>query len=125
MSVRTFDDFTRRAAGELSRRASLVMLGTPGLATLASPVVADAKNNKNKNKNKNRSEKKAAKECKKDLAECSAQDLQCSRQVEECTPLLTAVCGGDPECLGVIACCQFLEDCDVTAFLACVNTSGS
>ena len=121
MSVRTFDNLTRRAAVELSRRASLLTLGTAGLATLAAPIAAGAKNKKNKNK----SGKKATKACKNELAECSAQARQCSTQVDECTPLLTAACGGDPECQGVIACCQFLENCDVTAFLACVNTSAS
>jgi hypothetical protein len=125
MSVRAFDDFSRRTMGELSRRASFVTLGTAGLAALASPVFADAKNKNKNKKNRKKSDKKATKECKNDLAECSQQAVPCSEQVDQCTPLLTAACGGDPECQGVIACCQFLENCDVTAFLACVNTSGS
>lgn len=119
MTLRTLDTFTRRVAGELSRRASLVTLATAGLATLASPIVAEGKSKKTTKK----STKKATKKCKKDLAECTAQERQCSRQVDECIPVVTAACGGGPGCQEVIACCQFLRDCDVTSFLDCIDTS--
>ncbi len=121
MSVLPFDAFARRAGVELSRRASLLTLRTAGLATLASPIVAEAKKKERKNKSTN----KATKKCKKDLAECSAQELHCSRQVDECIPVVTAACGGGPGCQTVIACCQFLGDCDVTSFLDCLDASDS
>ena len=120
MSVRAYETLARRAADELSRRASLVALAMAGVATLVSPVV-DAKHKKKKKPNM--SDKKTTKACKKELAECSAQERQCRRQVDECIPVVTAACGGGPRCQRVIACCQFLRNCNVTAFLDCVDTS--
>jgi hypothetical protein len=82
----------------LSRRASLVTLGAAGLAALADPVVADAKNT---------AKKKARKKC--------------QQQVGQCTAFLAEQCDGDPSCLAVTACCPSLGNCDVAAFFACLT----
>jgi hypothetical protein len=127
MKQQTFDAIARRAAAQVSRRASLMTLGTVGLATLLSPLSADAKK-----KNNDNDCKKDKKQCNQDLAECtaqaaecSAQAAQCAAQVEQCTTFLTAECGGNPDCQDSVACCSVLANCDFNTFFACLIGTGA
>ena len=85
----------------LSRRASLLGVGA-GLAALAMPFSADAKN---------KGKKKAKQKCRS--------------QVEPCSTLVgESNCGpeNDPDCLAQIsACCQLLANCDFTGLIACIQ----
>jgi hypothetical protein len=55
MIEHTFDVITRRAAGEVFRRATILTLGTAGLTALAHPFTVEAKkNNRKNNRKKNR-----------------------------------------------------------------------
>jgi hypothetical protein len=94
----TFDSLTRRTS---LAGASL------GLAAMALPFAADAKN-----KSKKKGKKKARQKC---------QD-----QVETCSTLVGDLrCGSDPEpeCLAFVEnCCQSLATCDFTGLIACLNT---
>ena len=115
MNRHAFDTVTRRAAA-VSRRTSLLTLGTVGVATLAAPLSADARNrHKNRGKNKNRC-RQDKQQCNRELATCIAQAAQCLPQVEQCTTFLTALCKGDPGCLDSVACCSVLDQCD---FVCC------
>jgi hypothetical protein len=115
-----FDTFTRSIAGMVSRRASLLTLGTAGLASLAAPVTTDTKANKKRNK-KCKKDKKA---CRNDLSACNEEAAQCAAQGEQCTIFLTAFCFGEPNCLDSVPCCSILESCDFSGFFAClVDTS--
>jgi hypothetical protein len=99
MSTSTFDEFTRRAAGTVSRRASLMTLGGAALAAAsAKPSITEAKKNKNKNK-------KAKKQAKK----------KCKQQVPQCETALAQV--GSPQ---FSFCCQFLGSCNATQFIQCI-----
>jgi hypothetical protein len=98
MNDGTFDAWTRRAtiAG-----ASL------GLAALALPFAAGARN-----KSKKKGQKKAKQKC--------------QSQVEVCSALVGQnICGDppDPECLAFVAsCCQSLAECNFTGLIACLQT---
>lgn len=99
MSTATFDDFTRRAAGTVSRRASLMTLGGAALAAATTkPSIAEAKKNKNK-----KAKKKAKKKCK--------------QQVPQCETALAQVGGNGPQ---LVFCCQFLGSCNATQFIQCI-----
>jgi hypothetical protein len=88
----------------LSRRASLMTLGTAGLAALASPLTVDAKKKKKKKGDVNK---------------------LCKRQIGECNTFVTITCAGDPECLDALPCCQELKTCDFAGFLNCLIVAGS
>jgi hypothetical protein len=85
----------------LTRRASLASLGAAGVAALALPLAADAKN---------KTKKKAKKKCKS--------------QIEPCVTILTEAEGScDPDCVAQItACCQFAGNCDFNGWLTCLTT---
>jgi hypothetical protein len=121
-----FVGFARRAAGGVSRRASILTLGTAGLATLQSPFSIDAKNRNNNDckHDKKRCNQDLA-ECTAQAAECTAQAAQCASQVQQCTTFLTALCEGEPECLDSVACCSVLENCDFNGFFACLVGTGA
>ena len=117
MNELTFDVLARRAATSVSRRASLLTLGTVGLTALMGPISVTAKS---KNKKK-KSDKKDKQQCQQDLAECTEQATQCAEQVEPCISFLTVVCGDDPGCLAQQGpCCDFLEGCDASEFILCL-----
>ena len=120
MSEHSFDVIVRRAAGIGSRRATLLTLGTAGVAALAHPLSTQA----NKNKNKKKSDRKEKKQCKNQLAQCTAQAAQCATQVEQCNTSVRTICAGDPICTERMSCCPFLGNCDVNAFLSCVGSVG-
>jgi hypothetical protein len=98
MEPRTFD--------ALTRRASLLTLGTAGLAALALPLTGAAKakkSRKNKNKNKGNVNKR------------------CKTQVGQCEAFVDDFCGDQPECAEQLACCSSLGTCDFLGFIACVE----
>jgi hypothetical protein len=117
MNEQSFDTFTRRTVGAVSRRASLLTLGTAGLAALTGPFTAGAKR---KNKKRNKKCKKDKKACKNDLGDCTAEAAQCAAQGEQCTTFLTGFCAGEPNCLDSVSCCSILESCDFTEFFGCL-----
>jgi hypothetical protein len=117
MGEHTFDRFSRCAAGGVSRRASLVALGLAGLAALARPFPVAARK-------KNRSGNKAAERCQNELADCSARSTSCSAQAEECTAFLSVACAGEPTCPNLLTCCLFLDRCNASAFLTCLDAEG-
>jgi hypothetical protein len=101
METRRFD--------ALTRRASLLTLGTAGLATvatLAPSLAADAKSKKNRKKK-----------------EKTISLQRCKRQVGPCTTMLTANCNGEPTCLKAVPCCEFLGRCDGIGFVTCTIES--
>ncbi len=112
MIEHTFDAITRRAAGEVSRRATILTLGTAGLTALAHPFTVEAK--KNGGKNKKKGKKKS----------CADQEDRCAPQVAQCTTVLGALCGGRPDCQDSVACCSFLGSCDAQTFLTCLANAG-
>ena len=100
------DAIVRRAAGNVSRRASLLTIGATGLTTmLGGSLTAVAKNNKQKNKKKK--DKKKAQQ----LAE-----QECADQVAQCRSILTSI-GGIP--VNQLTCCEFLGTCDFPQFSLC------
>jgi hypothetical protein len=121
MREHSFDQFTRRAATAVSRRATLATLGAAGAAALIHPLVADAKT-KNKKKSKKKSGQNGIEQCQQQLAQCTAQGADCTAQVADCTTFVTAICGSDPSCQDVVGCCALLESCQAAAFLTCLNT---
>jgi hypothetical protein len=116
MNELTFDALARRAATSVSRRASLLTLGTVGLTALMRPISVTAKS-----KNKKKSDKKDRQQCQQDLAACTEQATQCAEQVEPCISFLTVVCADDPGCLAQQGpCCDFLAGCDASEFILCL-----
>lgn len=107
MNDHSFDTFAERAARGISRRASLMTLGTAGLAAVvAAPFSADAKNKK---------------KCKKKDKKCPSLEEICAPQVEDCRNITAAVCGNDPGCDRIVDCCEVFETCDVGAFIVCLS----
>ena len=90
----------------LTRRSSLLTLGTAGLtAAFASPFATGAKKKHGKNGGK-----------KEDV------NALCKKQVGPCVTSFSTVCGGDLTCLATVnLCCQSLESCDFDGFLICVT----
>lgn len=120
MNELTFDAFARRAAPVVSRRASLLTLGTVGLTALVAPIPAAAES-KTKKPKKNKSDKKDKRRCRQTLAECTAQAEQCAEQVESCIRFITPICAGDPNCLAQLGlCCDYLERRDASEFILCL-----
>lgn len=108
MGQQSFDAFTRLAAAEISRRRSLAALGGAGAALaagLAGPLGADAR-------------KSAAKKAKKKIRK------KCKKQVGQCKTFIQNLCeeqNTEPEeCEDVLECCEFLGQCNTTAFLQCL-----
>jgi hypothetical protein len=115
MIEQTFDAITRRAAGGVSRRATIATLGTAGFAAIANPFSVDAKKSGGKNKKKSGGKNKKS---------CPRQEDRCAPQVAECTTFLTALCGGDPTCQDSIGCCTLLGSCAANSFLTCLANAG-
>lgn len=95
MDTNTFD--------ALTRRASLMTLGVAGLAGIAGPLEAKAKNKKGKGDN--------LKKCKKQVAKCRSGIAQLCEVVfaedaELCVPIF------EP-------CCEFLKNCNAAQAFAC------
>lgn len=107
MNDNSFDTLTRHAAGRVSRRASLLALGTAGVAALAGPISGEAK--KQKRKQKQSVGKKARQKC--------------QQQVGQCVDFLTPICVGDVTCLAKVQrCCAVVGNCDPVGLFTCVAT---
>ncbi len=103
MSEQPFAALTRRAVGDVSRRASLLAIGATGLVTiLGGSLTATAKKNKNKKKDKKKAQQRAEQEC--------------EEQVAQCQSILTSI-GGIP--VNQLTCCEFLGTCDFSQFSLC------
>jgi hypothetical protein len=88
----------------LTRRASLLGLGTAGLAAFAVPLAADGKKKKKRKK--------------------GDVNQLCKQQVGECDIFVTGTCEGDAECLAeASACCPLLATCDFNGFLTCLQAA--
>jgi hypothetical protein len=119
MDNRSFDNFTRHAAGAVSRRTTLVTLGLTALTALAGPFAADAKKGKKKKRKQNTSLAPAPAPL-----DCPAPPVnRCPAQADSCTAFLGLQCGGDPSCTAQVACCALLETCDAGSFWACLATA--
>lgn len=99
MEPRTFD--------ALTRRASLLTLGTAGLAALSLPLTGAARKKNRKNRNKKKGD----------------VNKFCKTQVEQCETFVLPLCEdiNDPECVEVLACCAPLGSCDFDGFVACLE----
>jgi hypothetical protein len=116
MDSQSFDNLTQNVAGRVSRRASLATLSAAGLAAiLAAPFTVEAKKGGKKKKKKQNPVSPPP-------VATPAPDL-CAGQAEECSALLSNICGGNPECQDSIDCCSFLGTCDVGSFVVCLNAS--
>jgi hypothetical protein len=103
MNSRAFEALTRRTAGGISRRSSLLSLG--GAALAATLVTGDVTAAKKKKKSGDKCKEKETKRCNKDAASCkdTVQPL--------CDP-------ADPAtCLILQNCC---EECSANGFLECL-----
>jgi hypothetical protein len=110
MSTSAFHAIARQIAAEVSRRASLRILGgAPLAAALMEPSAVDAKTTVKK-KVKKKAKKKAQQRC-------LAQDGQCHA-------LFAEACASSPDPIDCEAknglCCEFLGSCDAASFLSCV-----
>lgn len=93
------------AFDSVTRRASLAVLGTSGLATLLQADVAAAK-------------KKRGKKKKGDV------NKLCKPQVAQCEAIFTPQCGGDPECLAVVdQCCPLIGTCNFAGMIDCFQAA--
>ena len=104
MSEQPFDALTRRAVGDVSRRASLLAIGATGLAAmLGGSLTATAKKHKNKKKKDKKKDQQRA-------------EQECEEQVAQCQSILSSI-GGIP--VNQLTCCEFLGTCDFPQFSLC------
>jgi hypothetical protein len=92
----------------LTRRASLLTLGTAGLiAELARPFAVSARKKHGKSKGKK-----------------VDPDKLCKKQIQQCLDFLTPKCGEDARCVATAnLCCPVLGDCEFAGFFDCVAAS--
>src|SRR5262249_24476694 len=92
----------------LTRRASLLRLGTAGLtAVLANPLSASARKKHGKSNSKK-----------------VDPNRLCKAQVKQCLDFFTPRCGDDVPCVEAAnECCPVLGDCELAGFVDCVRTS--
>jgi hypothetical protein len=84
----------------LTRRASVVSVGSAGLAALSIPIATAGKKSKHKKK--------------------GDVNKLCEPQVEQCLAFFGPDdCDSDSRC----ACCSFLGTCDITAFYDCLASA--
>lgn len=112
MSTNAFNVFNLHSAAEVSRRASLRILGAVPLgAAFVGPLTSGAES----------SGKNAKKNVKKKVRQKAQQ--RCLAQVGQCGAFFVGRCESpDPsECEARIArCCEFLGSCDAASFLSCL-----
>ena len=90
----------------LTRRASLVSVGTAGVAALAAPIATAGK-------------KKKRKKIKGDVFK------HCKQQEVECAFVVESECQGDTDCLlQGLQCCERLATCDIVGFVDCLVAIG-
>lgn len=102
VSETRFDTVVRQAAERLSRRRSLLALGSVGLATLSGSSVTHAKK-------KHKRKRKPTAITQRANRKCQAQVIPCQQSV--------AAAGGSAQ---LVVCCQFLAVCDAGAFVGCI-----
>jgi hypothetical protein len=112
MNEQTIEVLSRRAAASMSRRSSLLSLGSALAAASAAPSLAQAKNAK---KGKKKAKRRAAERAENEATQiCLSQDAQCRAHVLK-------VCQGEGGlCLAAIECCSSLGACDVAGFFGCL-----
>jgi hypothetical protein len=108
VSEQIIDTFTRRAAGAVSRRASLLALG--GMALTAMTAAPAAARGGKKRKKRNDGDSNAI----GPLAQA-----RCASQADQCRAIFTDLCQ-DAQCLSRIFCCNPLATCDADGALACI-----
>jgi hypothetical protein len=103
MSERIFDSLTRRTAAAMSRRCTLLTLGSAVVAAAAGgPTTTSAARRGKKTNNR------------------------CQNQVGGCRSVIAAVCELEPaQCLAAVDCCSSLGTCNVTAFFDCLAAVSS
>jgi hypothetical protein len=110
MSELAFDAFSRRAGEAVSRRSSLVTLGSAVLAAMVAMPGSGVAGKSGKSKNKNKSKKQAKK-----------QSLKlCQQQVGQCQTFIKAECQGNGCGTVVAVCCPLLGTCQNEAFFTCL-----
>jgi hypothetical protein len=108
VSEQIIDTFTRRAAGAVSRRTSLLALG--GMALTAMTAAPAAARGGKKRKKRNDGDSNAI----GPLAQA-----RCASQADQCRAIFTDLCQ-DAQCLSRIFCCNPLATCDADGALACI-----
>lgn len=100
MNDQLLGGLTRRASDVITRRASLLTLGSATLAAALPPEItaADKKTKKIKKK-------------------------KCKKQVGQCTTFLSGACLGDPVCESAITCCGLFANCNAAEALPCIFTN--
>ena len=109
MNAQHFDSFTRQATEAISRRRSLMVLGSAGaaVAALASPAITTARKGRKRRKRKKKTGNR----------QCQQQTAQCEAVFEE--GCVEAEC--EPEQLdALLECCELLETCEIAAYLDCL-----
>ncbi len=99
MNTESFDTVTRLAAEGISRRRSLITLGSAAIvATVTRPSASEAK--------------KKGPDCKK------KEKQRCASDAAACRATLAPFCAGDPTtCIILGACC---DTCSSNGFLTCL-----
>jgi hypothetical protein len=108
VSEQIIDTFTRRAAGAVSRRTSLLALG--GMALTAMTAAPAAARGGKKRKKRNDGDSNAI---------VPLAQARCASQADQCRAIFTDLCQ-DAQCLSRIFCCNPLATCDADGALACI-----
>jgi hypothetical protein len=115
MSTSASSAFNLDTAADVSRRATLLILGALPLgAALMGPLTVGARS----------SDKRARKKARRKARQIAEQ--RCLAQVEQCRAYFTDACESpDPsECLEWIGpCCEYLGSCDAISFISCLLES--
>jgi hypothetical protein len=109
MSAQIVDTITRRAAGAVSRRASLLTLG--GMALAAVPSAAKGGKKRKKRKRGAGGGSNAGQQL---------VQARCASQVAQCRTSFTPICQGDAGCLARLSCCDLFATCDGTGAVSCL-----
>jgi hypothetical protein len=89
----------------VTRRASLLTLGTTGLAALARPIASNARKKKRRNKG--------------DVFKL------CKQQIDQCLDFFLPVCNDDRQCQAIVeTCCPLLGKCDLDGVILCLSDDG-
>ena len=92
---------TQRTFDALTRRASLLTVGT-GVAALAGPLSAPARKGGKKGGNK--------------------ANKKCGKQVGQCRAAVVDLCDGSQTCEDAqLPCCRFLSSCNFRKFIYCLE----
>jgi hypothetical protein len=108
MSEQIIAAVTRRAAGAVSRRASVLALGGMVLAAVPSAAKGGKKGKKGKKRNAGDG-----------TAIGPLAQARCASQTDQCRAIFLDLCR-DSQCLSNIICCNSLATCDADGALACL-----